>query len=590
MRPVAARRGVLSLTLVLFAGLLYAGSAGNGFVLDDGALVRDNPLIRSLTGIPTLFASDYWEPEAKVGLYRPLVTTSYALNYALGARAPRGYHLANIGLHALMSLLVWGLYLRLGSGAAIAATAAFLFAAHAVHTEAVANVTGRAELLGGIFFLLSLLAYLEGPGGRGRPGLYALSLGAYFLALLSKESAVTLLGVIPLYDLVHAQGRARSAAGSVGRLRARWPLYGGYVLVTGAYLGLRLLALAGQALPSPSAIDNPLVALDGPWRLLNALQVALRYAGLLLLPLHLSYDYSYDAIPLVSSLADPRGWGILVLSAALLGGLVWSYRASRELFFALAFLAVTFSVVSNLALPIGTIMAERLLYVPSVGFCLALALSVRAGCNKLGLKPKTTATLFVSVMALIVGLHGARTLARAADWSSNPRLYLHDVEVVPRSVKALGNAGKILQDRGQHRAAIERFEQAIEIEPGYRIPYINWAYSLSALGRSDEALALLEAQLQRDPPDPFAYNNLGFLLLEQGLDLVRGVALLEQANRLRPDDPDILDSLAWGYYKLGRHSEARGLLQRSLALNDWSASSAARRTHLETIERALRAR
>ncbi len=71
---------------------------------------------------------------------------------------------------------------------------------------------------------------------------------------------------------------------------------------------------------------------------------------------------------------------------------------------------------------------------------------------------------------------------------------------------------------------------------------------------------------------------------------MRGVALLEQANRLRPDDPDILDSLAWGYYKLGRHSEAQGLLQRSLALNDWSASSAARRTHLETIERALHAR
>jgi tetratricopeptide (TPR) repeat protein len=332
------------------------------------------------------------------------------------------------------------------------------------------------------------------------------------------------------------------------------------------------------------------VALDGPWRLLNALQVGLRYAGLLVFPLHLSYDYSYDAIPLVSSLADPRGWGILGLSAALLGGGVWSYRASRELFFALSFLAITFSVVSNLALPIGTIMAERLLYLPSVGFCLALALSLRRVCSKLGLEPKATATLFLALMALIVGLHSARTLARAADWSSNPRLYLHDVEVVPRSVKALGNAGKILQDRGQHRAAIERFEQAIAIEPAYRVSYINWAYSLSALGRTQEAVALLEVQLQRDPPDPFVHNNLGFLLVERDIDLLRGVGLLERANRLRPDDPDILDSLAWGYHKLGRHSEAQELLQRSLALDDWSGSSAARRTHLATIERALQAR
>jgi len=200
----------------------------------------------------------------------------------------------------------------------------------------------------------------------------------------------------------------------------------------------------------------------------------------------------------------------------------------------------------------------------------------------------TGRALFLGVMVLLVALQGARTLSRNLDWKSDERLFLHDVELVPRSVKALNNAGKTLQDLGQHPAAIERFEQAIRIEPGYGVPYLNWAYSLSALGRNDEAIALLEERARRDPPDPFLYNNLGFLLLERGRDVERGVALLERANGLRPNDADILDSLGWGYYRLGRLEHARALLQRSLALNDWSASTPSRRDHLERIEGDLR--
>jgi tetratricopeptide (TPR) repeat protein len=372
-------------------------------------------------------------------------------------------------------------------------------------------------------------------------------------------------------------------------VRAHWRAYAGYVLVTLVYLGLRWLALGPpQALPSPVHTDNPLVTLDLHWRLLNALQVALRYLGLLFFPLQLSYDYSYNQIPMLTSLADPRAVLVLGLSAAAVGIVVWSYRASKELFFALGFYLVTFSVVSNLVVPIGTIMGERLVYVPSVGFCLALVVVLRKLCGRLPVAPRTARAVFVGVMALTLGLHSARTLVRNPDWKSEERLYLHDVRTVPQSAKALSNAGKILQDLGQHSAAIGKFEQAIEIEPSFRTPVLNWAYSLSAQGREDEAITLLERELRRGSQDPFVYNNLGFLLADTELDVTRGVALLEKAVRVRPADPDILDSLGWGYYKLGRLQEARELLQRSLDLNDWSTSTPSRRAHLETIERALR--
>ena len=535
-----------------------------------------------------LFTHDYWAPTMEVGLYRPLVTTSYALNYAFAERSPRGYHLTNIAMHGLVSVLVWALYMRLTADPCVAAAAGLLFAAHAAHTEVVANVAGRAELLGALFFLISLLLvlrYRDTPRG----GLYALCLGSYLLALLSKESTVTLVGVIFLYDCVYGRERDPGLVARLrGALRRGWPLYAGYVLVTLVYLGIRAMALgADAALPHPAALDNPLVSLDLPWRILNALQVAFHYLWLLCFPLQLSYDYSYNAIPLIGSLVDPHAWGVLALCTVTVAVVVWSYRSGRELFFALGFYFITFSVVSNLLVLIGTIMGERLVYVPSVGFCLALVLALRGLCRRIPLAPGVAQTVFVTVCALIVALHGLRTLDRNPDWSRTEQLYLHDVEIVPDSAKALNNAGKVHQDQGRHAQALQEFARALEIEPTYRMPVINQAYSLSSLGRVDEAMALLDGEIRRGSREPFVYNNLGYLLVESEIDLARGVALLEKANELKPNDPDILDSLGWAYFRQGRLDDAYSLLARSLRINDWSPSSPSRRAHLAALERAL---
>ncbi len=264
------------LCLFAFASLVYVNTLGNAFVLDDGPRIATNPLIRDLGNIPTLFASDYSAPGAGSGLYRPLVTTSYAFNFALAGLEPMSYHAVNVVLHALVSVLVWAVYRRLVGSALAAGAGAFLFAVHAVHTEAVANVAGRAELLSAVFFLISFLGYLrrrETPGRRAF-GLYATSLGAYLLALLSKESAVTLLGVIPLYDFVYGKAKAQRLLPRLWEtMIGLWRPYAGYVATTVVYLGVRLFVLgAGHALPPPLQSDNPLVTLDLPWRILNTLQ------------------------------------------------------------------------------------------------------------------------------------------------------------------------------------------------------------------------------------------------------------------------------------------------------------------------------
>ncbi len=209
-----AAAGRPSLSAVTFVALLavlpFVNSFGNNFAFDDGIAIVENPLIKSLRNVPTLLTSGYWEPYPRMGkLYRPLVTISYAANYAMGGLRPFGYHLINLLLHLAVSLLVYRLALRLFRQPEGALVAAALFAVHPLHTEAVTGIVGRAELFAAAFFLLAWWWDLE---GRGRPRYIVGSLAAFALALVSKEHAVALPGVLALSDLYAARewGRQRT--------------------------------------------------------------------------------------------------------------------------------------------------------------------------------------------------------------------------------------------------------------------------------------------------------------------------------------------------------------------------------------------
>lgn len=446
------------------------------------------------------------------------------MNHAIGGLDPWGYHAVNVVLHALVSVLVFWVARHLGLSRLPAFAAGALFATHAVHTEAVANVAGRAELLAAAFFLTAFLGHVRSGGTKPRwSGFLAAAALAYLLALLAKENAITFLGVVFLYDFLFRVG-----AGSVGlsriasTVRAHAGAYAVYATVTAAYLALRLQVLGtGGATPPTPPLDNPLAMLDFPWRILTAFEVTGRYLGLLLAPIHLSYDYSYAEIPLVRSWVDPRAWLVLLgVAAALVFGR-YAYRTSRLLFFTIGFFVIPFSVVSNWLVPIGTIMAERLLYLPSVGFCLGVGWVVSLSLERIpGSSGRWRAAVAAGVSVLVLA-HAARSVERSGDWESNERLYLHDVEVSPRSAKAL--------------------------------------------------------------------NNAGWILIDRDLDPERGVALLERALEIWPDDPEFLDSLGWGYYKLGRYAEARRVLRRSLALAGSGPTFPDRKAHLEAVERAIRA-
>jgi hypothetical protein len=506
---VARGDGLLVAAVALVSLLVYANSLSNGFSLDDIFIIEKNHQIHFLSNLSRFFGQDYFEPSMRMGLYRPLVISSFALTVAVAGDGPLGFHVGNVLLHAANSVLLLLLVLRLTGDRGLAAGAGLLFAAHAVHTEAVANVSfGRPELMAACFGLLALHLSISSRRSQGTRATLATAgcLAAFLLAVLSKESAASLLGVIVLIDWLYGREEASpSLAGLAHTLRSGSGRYLGLALAVAACVGLRWSAIGDQIVPPVPFVDNPLGALPAGWRVVNAALITLRYGGLLLFPWTLRSDYSYDAIPLVIDPSDSALWMGLPLLALGLAAAVWSYRHDREIFFGLAFLSLTFAAGSNLLLPIGTILGERLLYLPSAGFCVAAVRTLQRVVESSPLPDARRGAAIAAVVLLASGLHGVRAAARNPVWADDETLRLHDVSLQPRSVKLQSNAGAAFLERGEPERALAHFEAAMvsPISPAIFLnPYQGKVRALLDLGRFEQAGALYEEVIRYGPRDP----------------------------------------------------------------------------------------
>jgi Flp pilus assembly protein TadD len=490
-----------ALLVVVVACIVYANSTGNRFVFDDRLLIEKNEVVQGEAGPGAILLSPYHggSDGGGTGLYRPLTLASFALNYRAGGLDPRGYHWVNILLHAAVSLCVLALGARIGLDRRAALLGALLFATHPVHTEAVANLAGRAEILACLFALLALLAYSrEGTKGIAWPA----SAGALFLlAMLAKENAVTVIAVFAGLDFLIARRR-------VGFLRRQGWLWAAVAV----YLLLRFIAL-GAEFGGPaevSYIDNPLVRAGLVERWSTALVIAARYIGLFLFPATLSPDYSYAQIVPVDSPLDPA-----VLLSGLVAGAVllwfgWSLRRSRSIAFLLLFSIATFSIASNMIVLIGTIMAERLLYLPSVGMCLVAASAIPWVWRKAGRWPG------ILVAVLVLGAASVRTIDRNRDWRDGYTLFRSAALASPRSVKVRNNLGTELLKRGRPAEAKQEFQKAIEIAPDYPTARVNLAQCLLAEGDTEGAERAVRQVLAERPDNGAALLQLGEVLFRAG--------------------------------------------------------------------------
>lgn len=531
----------LGIGLLLAAvALIYGNTLRNEFTMDDGIYILRNPQVTSAS-VRGLFA-----PNKSSNVFRPVTFATFALNWRLGGARPFGFHLFNLVLHAIASLLLYLLLeALLGAsppGQAVAFVAALVFAVHPLHTEAVSSVVGRAELLAAGFLFAAWILHLS---DRQIPALIC-----FVLALLSKESAVVFLPLLLVGD--YARGKWKS--------HLRYALIAG---VTLAYLALLWKVQGGRfGQITISQLDNPLAVIPAQWRMLNALRVAWKYAALHFYPAKLSCDYSFNTIPMY--LDWRHTLPALLATLAAVGAWIWAVWKRRSgLILAGGIYLAGFAVTANILMPTGTIMGERLAYLPSAGFCLLAAL----GWNWLQGKQRIVA---LAVLTAVVAAFGMRTMVRNRDWQDNLNLYSAGVRVSPGSAKMHGNLGGEYMASAQWDLAASEYETALRINPDY--PDVLAAYGLLEVwrGHNEAAGHMLERALymsQRDNPnyDFMAVNYAALLMQTNHMD-----GALKVLDREVAESPSY--SRGWSnraviHYKQGETATARADAEAALRLD-----------------------
>lgn len=548
---------------------LYWPSVRYEFTYDDLAIVSRNYRLRDLSDWRAYLATSYWDEPGKHREYRPLTMASLALNEVWARGRPGPYHGVNVFLHGAVSAAAWALIRLLFGRPGLATVVALLFATHPVHVEAVAGVVGRSELQAALGLIAALIlghrSAVASPRSA-RWGWAAAAGAAALLAVGSKESGLTVAPAIVLLVLVPQAGAGPAAAGGLrGRLRRLAPSLLFTSLAVAVYLAARLKVLGGlyrEGERGITVIDNPLVELSGLLRGLSALKVVGYYLGLLIWPMNPSPDYSLGAIPLIHAPGDLTWIGGASLPLILLIGAV-VLRGRPASVFGLAFLVVTFAVTSNLFFPIGTMMAERLLYLPSLGFCIVLAdviflLARGEGFFRRGEIPALghgtrlllAAALSAGALALPV-----QTLRYLPTWRDNATLFEYMARRVPGSARAQYLLGSLRIDQDRPAEAIESLRRSEAIYP-------RSAHTLAALGRAhqmlgepDLALGYVNRALALHPDNAAALTYLSELLAEQGR-LEEAEGLFARAVRNDPKQPLIRLGYARVLEALGKNREA----------------------------------
>lgn len=414
-----ARLGLCALALIA-----YANSFDLGLTTDARAIITSDVRIRSasVANLSQILNQDYWWPMSAGRVYRPVTLVSFLWNYAVAGNGENGagYHVANFLLHAINVLLVYELALLLFRRRREPAfLAAGLWAVHPINTECVTNVAGRADLLAAVAVLAGLLLYTRmnaWTGGRrwlAAAGLFAIAT----LGEFSKENAAVLVGVLLLWDLSFGIGQWREG------LSRRIPAYAAATAALLLLWWMRLRILSPLSWPELPYVANPLIG-SGFWAArLTALKVIGLDLWLLACPIALSSDRSFNQIPLAGT-GDVAAWATLLLVSGFLAVAVARRRRDPLIFWTAGFAGLTLLPTSNLLFPIGTIMAERFLYLPCIAFVVASVALAARYC------PPVAARI---ALALLMAFWTGRTLMRNPAWNNNLSLAQADVETAPAS-------------------------------------------------------------------------------------------------------------------------------------------------------------
>ncbi|MEZ5967336.1 MAG: tetratricopeptide repeat protein [Planctomycetota bacterium] len=533
LAALASRPRLVLAAVIVLVSTAYAPSLANGYALDDALLAspllpdgRPNLMTSQLRPLPDYFTHGYWHGNAGEAspLYRPLPILGFAIGNALGLGA-LGHHLGNVVLHAVAVALAFLLARAVGMRQMAAILAAALFGSSAIHSEVVAGIVGRAELLAFCFGAVATLAFVRGArsAAGARLGAWTLASGSFALALFSKESALA-WSVLALAGAAIAAPRATTKdalrAHALALLAVVLPPLVVFVALrhaavgdAGAHVGVKYLA-------------NPLAYLDAGTRVRTGMTIWAFGLFKCLWPWPLSADYGPVTFTPVASAGDPRFLGALMLWLAVLVG-AGLCRRRRPVLFVAAVCFVAFSLpVTNVLFVIGTTFGERLYFTPSLGIALAVAeLASRS--------PPRWHRAVGAMLAAWMVVNLAIVLLRNGAWANDTALTLADAESNPRSVRVLDEKARHLRTHGDAAGAEALWRRVLELDPDAIEALTNYGTFLAECGRVQEAERIFSRALavpdERRPLRHVTYANL--------------LALYERAGR--PEDARAALRAAW---------------------------------------------
>ncbi|MTB49385.1 tetratricopeptide repeat protein [Lewinella sp. W8] len=592
-----AFRFQLLAVIVLSAGV-YLNTLGHEYALDDAIVITDNVIVqKGIAGWGELFTYDtfygFFQDEDKAqlvagGRYRPLTPAMFALEQQLFG-GPTAHHLFNVLWYALLCAVIFGFVRDISRGRKelpwwFAVATAILFAVHPLHTEAVANIKGRDEIV-------ALLGVVAGSWLVWRAAVNERWLGAvagaglFFLGCLAKENAITFLAVIPAM-LFLVRGKDFRWA----ELKYYLPV----VALAGLFLVIRSRVI-GFSLGEPvmELLNNPFLELrDGQWvplsagdRLATVMHTLWEYLRLLFAPYGLVHDYYPRAIP-VMDWASLTPWLGLLLHLGLGLFVVLKFRQFPLAALGIVIYLASLSIVSNVFFSVGTNMSERFLFMPSLGWALAVTVGVATLVRRFG----GGLAWLVPVVALVFSV---LTINRNPVWKNNFTLFTTDVEKQPNSAKLLNASGGVRLDRYQSLPETSRANQqqllldarrdltrATEIHPTYRNAFLLRGNAELLLKNYDAAIADYDHVLDLDGGYQPARDNMlraltaaGRAAGEERGDLNAAFGYLRRAEQLAPNDYETLRLLGVASGVSGRTQEAVEYFRRAYEVQPENADA-----------------
>ena len=565
------------LASLVLSFLVFGNGISGEFVFDDVTVIQNRPDVKDAGNFFNLFVSPYHQNMPKTGLYRPFTMASYAINHYI-SDSPIGFHIVNIIIHALNSFLVFWLVNSLFKNKFLSYAVFLLFLTHPIHTEAVTSIVGRAELWAFFWSLITIHFYIKKKT--------VLSLVSFLLALLSKEIAITILPVIFYIDWALVKNKLFLSAKRISF----------FVLPLGIYAILRYVVLGKYFAEDAvtTLATNPLKFASLSERLITAFKVLYLYVEKLVWPVRLSADYSYNSLPVISNPLDPYfllGIGFLGL---LLFLLFYKKTNKTELGLGSVFFLFPYLMISNLIKPVGTIMGERLMYLPSLGFILIISYFLSKSVHTIGKK------FAYAVLILIVIFYSARTIIRNKDWHNARTLFTATVNTVPDSLVAraalaavhikadewkeakeqldiarnihennsrIQNLLGIVADHdGNYRLAEERYKKSLELNPDSINTHINLAELYIKEGRFEEASRSLKKVIEFYPIDEYVIRYAYIqITLRDPIGAIDTVIKYFSGN---VDNPDVGALLGTAYFIRGDYAQALVHLKRAQELGN----------------------